>query len=87
MPAVWPDSCEVEPGGWIEVELLDKIPRLALPDADPVDGFSFADCDRIMGDSEDHVVTWNGNSDISAVGESVGIRVRMFDAKLFAYRV
>ena len=76
-----------DPGGWIEIELLDKIPRLALPDADPVPGFSFADCDRIMGDSEDHLVTWKGKSDIAAVGESVGIRVRMFDAKLFAYRV
>ena len=40
-----------------------------------------------MGDAEDHAVTWNGQSDISAVGESVAIRVRMLDAKLFAYRV
>ncbi|AWT60363.1 MAG: hypothetical protein DF168_01571 [Candidatus Moanabacter tarae] len=76
-----------EPGGWIQVELLEKIPSLVFPDTDPVPGFSFEDCDRLTGDAEDRVVTWRGNNDISVVGEAVGIRVRMFGAKLFAYRV
>ncbi len=78
-------SCK--PGGWIEVELLEKIPNLTAPDANPVPGFTFAECDRINGNSEDRVVSWKGRTDISAVGEAVGIRFRMFDAKLFAYRV
>ncbi len=76
-----------EPGGWIQVELLEKIPSLMLPDTDPAPGFSFAECDRLIGDCEDRVVTWKGRSDISALGETVGIRIRMFGAKLFAYRV
>ena len=76
-----------QPGGWIQVELLEKVPSLMFPDADPVPGFSFAECDRLIGDCEDRVVTWQGRRDISAVGEAVGIRIRMFGAKLFAYRV
>ena len=60
---------------------------MVSPDTDPVPGFSFEDCDRLTGDAEDRVVTWRGNNDISVVGESVGIRLRMFGAKLFAYRV
>jgi len=75
-----------EPGGWIQIELLNKL-NLMLPDSDPAAGFSFEACDRLTGDGEDQVVTWKGKSDISAVGKSVAIRVRMFGAKLFAYRV
>jgi len=41
----------------------------------------------LTGDVEDHPVTWQGKSDISAVGETIVIRVRMFQAKLFAYQV
>ncbi len=76
-----------DPGGWIEVELTEKVPSLTAPDVDAVPGFSFADCDRRKGDQEDQVVSWKGRTDITAVGEAVGIRIRMFGAKLFAYRV
>ncbi|MDE2810500.1 MAG: hypothetical protein OXN90_18965, partial [Gemmatimonadota bacterium] len=76
-----------EPGGWIQIELLEKLPSLMLPDADPLPGFTFDECDRLTGDCEDRVVTWQGRSNISAAGEAVGIRVRMLGAKLFAYRV
>lgn len=75
------------PGGWIEVELLRYIPTMQAVDANPLRGFSFDRCDRLMGDEEDQVVTWGGNSDISAVGEMAAIRVKMFQAKLFAYRL
>ena len=81
------NSLHFQGGGWIEVELLEKIPNLTSPDAHPVPGFTFAVGDRINGNSEDQVVSWKGRTDISAVGEAVGIRIRMFDAKLFAYRV
>ena len=58
-----------------------------FPDTDSAPGFSFAECDRLLGDCEDRVVTWKGRSDISALGPMVGIRIKMFGAKLFAYRV
>ena len=74
-------------GGWIAVELLPKTPNRMQPDPEPAAGFSFAECDRLMGDESDRAVTWNGNSDISSIGESVSIRVKMFQAKLFAYNL
>ena len=76
-----------DPGGWIQIELLEKLPSLMRPDADPLPGFSFDECDRLTGDCEDRVVTWQGRSNIAAAGEAVGIRVRLLGAKLFAYRV
>ena len=57
------------------------------PDGDPVPGFSFADCDPLTGDAADQVVTWKGQRDISSIGETVSIRIQMYQAKLFAYRV
>jgi hypothetical protein len=54
---------------------------------DPLEGFTFAACDRLVGDEVDQVVTWQGNSDISSVGDMAAIRVKMFQAKLFAYRI
>jgi hypothetical protein len=67
------------------VELLPRTPNRMQPDPEPVAGFMFAECDRLMGDESDRAVTWNGNSDISSIGESVSMRVKMFQAKLFAY--
>ena len=75
------------PGGWISVELLPRVPTMLCPDANPLKGYSFEECDRLTGDEEDRVVTWRGNGDISAVGEMAAVRVRMFQAKLFAYRL
>ena len=75
------------PGGWISIELLPLIPTMLAPDANPLKGYSFAECDRLTGDEADQVVTWKGNSDISKVGEMAAIRVRMFQAKLFAYKL
>ena len=76
-----------EPGGWIAAELLPRTPGLFQPDLDPIPGFSFAECDRQTGDHTNRAVTWNGNSDISAIGDSLVIRIKMFQAKLFAYRL
>ena len=74
-----------DPGGWISVELVRNVGR--INDPKPVEGFTFADCDRLIGDESDRVVTWNGDSDISLLGETVAIRVKMFQTKLFAYRL
>ena len=56
-------------------------------DANTLQGYSLADCDLLAGDEEDKVVTWKGEGDISRVGEMAAIRVEMFQAKLFAYRL
>ena len=50
-------------------------------------GFTFEECDRLTGDSAGRVVTWQGRSDISGVGDMVAVRLKMFQAKLFAYGV
>ena len=74
------------PGGWITVELVRQ--RSAVgPNPGPIEGFSFGDSDRMIGDEADRVVTWNGKSDISGIGSTVGIRIKMFQAKLFAYKI
>ena len=75
------------PGGWIKVEILRNIPSRIHPDVDPVEGLTFEECDLLTGDSVDQTVTWNGNSDLSGVGEMVAVRIRMFQAKVFAYQV
>ena len=56
-------------------------------DVDPLKEFTFEECDRLTGDSLDQVVTWQGRSDISGIGEMVAIRLKMFQAKVFAYQV
>ena len=76
-----------EPGGWISVELMRPIPSKNCPDVDPIAGFTFDMCDRLVGDEVDQVVTWQGNSDISGIGEMAAIRVKMIQAKVFAYRL
>ena len=75
-----------KPGGWISVALLKQTPYIH-PDVDPLEGFTFEESDRLTGDSIDEVVTWNGKSDVSDIGGTIAIRVKMFQAKLFAYQV
>ncbi len=74
-------------GGWIKVELIRSIPSRLNPDVRGLDGYTFEACDPLTGDEADREVTWNGNSDLDAAGSTVVIRVRMFAATLFAYRV
>ena len=66
---------------------LRQIPSRVHPDVDPVAGFTFTDSDRLTGDSIDSVVTWGDRSDLSEVGEMLAVRLKMFQAKVFAYRV
>ena len=74
-------------GGFIEVELVRLVAGRLQPDMDGLPGFTFADCDRLTGDEVDRVVTWRGRHDIADIGETVAVRIRMFQAKMFAYRV
>ena len=73
-------------GGDVSVEVADPSDeamgrfaegRVAV-DADTVEGRAFADCDAITGDQLSHVVTWHGQSDLSAwSGKPIRLRFRM----------
>ena len=73
------------PGGHIQVELIRTVPSRIHPDADPIPGYSFADCDLLSGDYLDRPVSWRGSTDLSAAGDQIAVRLRMFQAKVFAY--
>ena len=48
-------------------------------------GRSASDCDPLTGDWSDKVVTWNGDSDISAPeGQSIVLHVKLRSAELFS---
>ena len=74
-------------GGWIKAEIIGAVPSRIYPDTPVLPGFSFDDCDWITGDSSDQTITWQGKSDISSVGNTVAIRIKMFNAKVFAYQI
>ena len=76
-----------KPGGYISAELLTIVTSRIHPDADPIPGFSFGESDRLTGDELSRPMTWQGRSDLSHVGDTVAIRLKMFQAKLFAYSV
>ena len=75
-----------ESNGWFRIVLLEKIPSLMVLDIDLLLGFTFTECDSLNG-SGDRVVTWNRHDDLSTPSGMVGIRIKMFHAKLFAYRL
>ena len=60
----------------MQAELIRAIPSRLNPDAEGVPGFTFAESDRLMGDSLSEVVTWQGRSDITPVGETLAIRLK-----------
>jgi hypothetical protein len=61
--------------------------RVAILDqaGQPIAGFTTTDCDPIQADSTRHIVTWNGNSDVSSLaGQVIRVRFEMLNAKIFA---
>ncbi|MCC6695647.1 MAG: hypothetical protein IT365_08450, partial [Candidatus Hydrogenedentes bacterium] len=61
---------------WIELQYADGI---------PIEGFTRADCDEIIGDEIARVVTWKGSGDLSTlVGKPVRVRAVMKDADLYS---
>ena len=61
--------------------------ELQQPDGTPIPGFTKDECDEIIGDQVDRIVTWNGAADVSALsGAPVRLRFVMKDADLFAIR-
>jgi len=66
--------------GGMRVELHDVHGR-------KIDGFSLAECDEIIGDRLDYVVSWGGSSDVSALaGRPVRMRLVMHDVDLFSFK-
>jgi hypothetical protein len=52
-----------------------------------ISGFGLTDCDLIQGDFVEHVVTWNGDSDVSALaGTVVRLGFEMQNTKLYAFQ-
>ncbi len=66
--------------GSVQVEIQD-------PDGNPLDGFTLAQCPEIFGDEIEHVVAWEGGSDVSTLaGRPVRLRFVMKDADLYSIR-
>lgn len=64
--------------GSMQVEIQDA-------EGNPVDGFSLGQCPEIYGDEIEHVVAWEGGSDVSALaGGPVRLRFAMKDADLYS---
>lgn len=76
-----------KPGGSIAAELLHSETSRIHPDADPIPGFTFADSDLLTGDELSRPMTWQGKSNLSQIGDTVAIRLKMFQAKIFAFSV
>jgi hypothetical protein len=63
---------------FVKVALLDQEGRV-------LDGYSKDACDPIHGDSVNHTVTWQGNSDVSKLaGRVIGMEIYMKSAELYA---
>ena len=74
-------------GGWIKVELARRTPTSTHNPQRGIEGFTFEECDLILGDSLDRAVSWKCMTDITGAGDVIVIRFRMFQSKIFGYRV
>ena len=73
--------------GEIKVEVADATVETRPNPAPSIPGRTLADCDPITGDSLSRVVTWNGESDLSAwSGRQVRLRIQMTRARLHTLR-
>ena len=69
--------------GEIRVEVADASIETRPRSAEAIPGRTMDDCDPITGDILDGVVTWNGESDLSAwSGKPVRLRLKMTRARL-----
>ena len=73
-------NIEVLQGGSTLVAIVDA-------NGDPLPGFGIEDCDVIAVDDVDYIVTWNGESSLSALaGTPVGLLFEMSSTKLYAFQ-
>jgi hypothetical protein len=77
--------------GSVRVELLEDNPGYGLADPEPpgrpFPDRAMADCDEIIGDEIERVVTWKGSPDVSRfAGQAVRLRIALKDADLYSLR-
>ena len=66
--------------GSLRVELQDE-------NGEPLPGFGLGDCQEVIGDEIERVVSWKGGEDLSALrGKTVRVRFVMKDADLYSIR-
>jgi hypothetical protein len=59
--------------------------QLETPDGKPIEGFTFKDCQEIIGNEIDRKVRFGGKEDLSALaGKPIRIRFQLKDADLYA---
>lgn len=72
-------NADVAPTGYLKVAVRTWGSREDMP------GRTFAESDRIIGNSLAHRVTWKGEETIGHDGRPIMLRVQMKQAKLFAF--
>ncbi|MFA9480451.1 DUF6259 domain-containing protein [Phycisphaerales bacterium AB-hyl4] len=60
--------------------------RVVDPMRQPIDGFSYDECDVMAGDSVAHPIRWNGRSLDELAGKDVRIEFALRDAHLYTFR-
>jgi len=73
-------NCSTSAAGDIRVEILDT-------DSRPIEGYTRTDADGFFGDSIEHVLTWNGKTDVRPLaGKTIRLRFLLQDADLYSYQ-
>jgi hypothetical protein len=71
--------------GYVRVEILDRTQGVYA--AQHTQGFGEDDCDTIRANEYEHVVSWKGNPDLSAMkGKSIYLRFYLKSAYIFGFR-
>jgi hypothetical protein len=68
------------PNGYVKAEIQDTAEN-SWP------GFATDDCDMFTGDDVNHVVSWNGNSQINMIPGYVRVSFTLKDAEVYSFRV
>ena len=74
-------------GGWIRVELIPVVGPMTHPEFHAIEGYTFDDCDTLMGDEIDKEVTWKGKTNIASLSDTLAVRIEMHRATLFSWEL
>ena len=56
-------------------------------DGQPIEGYSLAECDPVVGDDLDRAVTWGGDGDVGELADSpLRLRFVMKDADVYSLK-
>ncbi len=73
-------NCATSAAGEIRVGLLTA-------DEKPIEGFTLADCDPVIGNELARVVSWSGSSDVSQfAGQTIRLRFELNDADVYSMK-